>query len=326
MKRIITIILVVITTISCSAQNTCEQLQALKKQYYGFTPSNFTQKEKEERSAGLDKFWEYAKANKPQSLECLKDMILAENNDPYFCFDASSLLLQMDDKQQYLDVILKGVGKCKLKDLDLEPYLKITCFLGIKGKDISTLTEKFISEPNAKVFLTEHVITLSAIDASLFIYNIMGTDKAESFLFKIIKDGNSTGKHNAAVALNLLSTNKGDSLINHLIETKQLADSTIKFILSDRKQFTGSLICNGGTDRNSILQQLKGFPGSPERVDPHVAGNDDFICSACKNLTPKDADVVRAARDKSTPGPSDEALYDYFALTKILMTVRNKPQ
>jgi len=325
MKHIFTVILIVITTISCSAQSVCEQLQILKKKYYGFEPSNFTQKEKEERSAGLDKFWDYAKANTPVSMGCIKEMILAENNDPYFCFDASSLLLTMDSKQQYLDVVLKGVEKSRLKYLDLEPYLRIACYLGAKGKDITRLTQKFISEPNAKVFLTVHVITLNAVDAGLFLCNIMGTDKAEKCLFETIKSGNPTGRHNAAIILNLLSTNKGDSLLNQFIQNKQLSDSTIQSIKKDREELTVKLNCKGSIlSRSEVLQKLKNYPGKAGQEDSEIAGNTDLICSAFKVLKPEDAEIIRAARDRSTPGLSDEALYDYIAFTGILMAARSK--
>jgi len=324
MNRNIILVIFIFVNTACSAQSVCEQLRKLKQQCYGFKPSEISEIEKERKNTVLDKFWDFAKSNKSESPECLKQMILAEKEDGYFCYDASALLLQLDEKQQYLDVVVEGLKKCRLKDLQLEPYLQICFFLGKKGKDISELAEKLISEPKATVFLTEHVITLTASDASLFLYNTMGTANAEKSLINTIETGNVTGRQNAAQVLNAISTPRGDSLINILIKKKQIPDSTINMILADKKGATASPTCNGDLNRETVLQRLKNYPGEVGQPDSEIAGNDELICSACKALTAEDIEIIRAARNRSTRGLSDEALYDYFALTKILLTVRNK--
>lgn len=311
-------------TLSCSAQTVCEQMHQLKEKYYGFTPRHFTEKELDAKSADLDKFWNYAKANKTEAILCLKDMILAEKNDTYFSFDASSLLLQLDDKEQYLDVVAEGIKKANLNELQLESYLRICLFLGKKGKDIRGLTEKLIREPNAHVYLVEHVITLSAAEASLFLYNTMSTSTAEESLINIIEHGNSTGKANAAIVLEILSTPKGDSVINDLVKNKSLPDSVAQAISGIKKEFSNKNKCDTTISRDELLRRFKSYPGEPGEGDHEVAGNANFICSACKNLKPEDADIVRAARQKSIIGLSDESLYEYFTLTKILMAVRSK--
>jgi hypothetical protein len=285
MLRIITTVFLALSISNCSAQSLCEKLAQLKKQYYGFKPTKLSAKQREEKSAELDKFWNMAKTAPKDALQCLKDMILTENNDPYFCFDASTLILSLDKQQQYLDVVLEGVKKTDLDDLQLETYLEVCFFLGKNGKDISTPTEKLISTPGAHVYLTTHVIDLSAIDASLFLYNTMTTEKAESSLINTITKGNAVGKHNAAVVLNLLSTPKGDSLLNRLIVEGKLADSTKRFILKDREAFT---------------------------KDTKTA------------LTIKDEESVRVARQQSIQDLSDEGLGRFFEQTRLLMTIRKK--
>lgn len=324
MKRIFVVSIFLINAVLCSAQSVCEKLHLLKQQYYGFTPLALTSKQIDAKSADLDKFWSFAENNKTEAITCLKQMILAENKDTYFCFDASDLLLHLDDKFQSLDVVAAGLQKSNLKELQLEEYLHVCFVLGKKGTDISALTEKLISEPHATVFLTEHVITLSSVEASLFLYNTMGTEKAEISLFETLKNGNPTARSNAAMVLNTISTAKGDSLLNLLIKNRELPDSVEKAILKNKKEFAKKLTCKGSINRDEILARLKNYPAAPGETDEEVAGNEEFICSACKALTPGDAEAVRAARDRSTPGLSDESLYDYFALTGILMAIQNK--
>ncbi|SDE99798.1 hypothetical protein SAMN05216464_111228 [Mucilaginibacter pineti] len=324
MYRIITLLFLSLITVSCSAQSLCDKLAQLKQECYGFKPEGLTDEQREAKSAALDRFWNLAMSDTLQAAPCLKEMILAEKNDSYFCFDASSLLLKMDNRHQYTDVALAGVQKSNIDDLQLEPYLQMCFYLGHMGKDVGSLAEKLISKPQASVYLTIHVVTLSAIDASLFLYNTMSTEKAEGYLIKAVTQGNATARHNGAVALNIIATTKGDSLLNSLIASKQLADSTITFILNDRKTFTQNASCKGNISREEILGDLQ-----RSRTDSRInyfgfAGNDETICAACTQLRKEDIDAIRTARMKATPGLSDEGLSEYFALTKILMTVRSK--
>jgi len=285
MARLLIVLLLLFTSFTIKAQSLCEKLSKLKTEYYGFKPNSLNKKQTESKSAQLDKFWELAKTDPEKALPCLRDMIMAENNDPYFCFDASTLVLTLDKKEQYLDVILEGVRKCDLKELQGEPFLRVAYFLGNKGKNISALTEKLMSTPGAHVFLAQHAINLSAADASIFLYNLMSTKDAEDNLFKIIADSNPTGKRNAAIVLTLLSTAKGDSLLDSLIANNKMDDSTKTFILKDKA---------------------------------------DMIKSAKTERTAKDEEAVREERRKTITGLSDESLERYFSLTCVLMKIRNE--
>jgi hypothetical protein len=195
MARIFIVLFLLTSSVACSAQTLCEKLAKLKTAYYGFKPNSLDAKQTEAKSADLDKFWNRAKTDPDAALPCLRDMIMAENNDPYFCFDAASLILSLDKKEEYLDVVLAAAKKADLNQIQGEAYLNVAFFLGHKGKDISPLAEKLLSTPGAHVYLTIHVIDLNAIDASIFLYNLMNIKSAEDNLFNIIANGNPTGKH-----------------------------------------------------------------------------------------------------------------------------------
>jgi|GEM_PF-3183474 len=322
MRRTLTSFLFLLLSFISIAQTTCDSLTLLKKSIYGFKPSNLSDSLKNLKSKELDVFWRTAQNNPTDASKCLKALIELEKKDSYFCFDASSLLLRLDTSTQYLPTVINGIKKCKLEDLQLSTYLQICFYLGYKGQDIGALTTKLISLPNASIFLSNHFITLNAIDASIFLFNIMPTTTAENVLISAIQDGNSTAKHNAAVVLNLLATDRGDDFLNLAIEKKQLEDSTIQFILNDKKNFI--VKPKGSTNREKVLEALNDVPYNFEKEFFGFAGNDELISSACSQLNKKDIEKIRVARRKSTPGLSDEALHEYFALTKILMTVRNK--
>lgn len=285
MARLTLIAFLILSALNSFSQSLCEKLAKAKKEYYGFKPNSLKGEQVQAKSADLDKFWELAKADPEKSLPCLKEMILSENNDPYFCFDASTLILSIDKKEQYLDVVLQGVNKADLGQLQLEAYLRVCFFLSKKGKDITAATEKLISEKGAHVFLTAHAIDLSAIDASLFLYNTMSDEIAENSLINTIKNGNATAKHNAAVVLNILSTNKGDAFINELMNNGQLADSTKAFVLKDRETFSKA-------DNASTVGKTE------ERL--------------------------RTERHETIQGLSDEGLQRFFRITTELITLRSR--
>jgi hypothetical protein len=285
MVRIFIALLILFSSITCSAQTLCEKLAKLKTEYYGFKPTSLNTKQMEAKSAQLDKFWDLAKSDTAAALPCLRDMIMTENNDPYFCFDAATLILSLDKKEEYLDAVLAGANKADLNQIQGEAYLNVCFFLGHKGKDIGPLAEKLLSTPGAHVYLTVHVIDLSAIDASIFLYNLMSIKTAEDNLFNIIANGNPTGKHNAAVVLNILSTNRGDSLLNKLMNENKLADSTKAFVLRDRKAFA-------------------------EHAD--------------KKQSTRTEDEVRTERTNTITALSDESIERYFSLTAELMAIRHK--
>ncbi len=321
MKKIF-ILAILLTSIISFSQTTCDSLLLLKKKVYGFKPSELTDTLKSLKSKDLDLFWKTARNNPKEAAPCLKSLIENETVDSYFCFDASSLLVRLDSTDTYLPTVIKGLKKCELSDLQLSSYLEICFYLSYKKQDITELATKLISVPDAKIFLSNHFITLNAVDASIFLFNNMPMETAEKTLVSAISNGNPTAKHNAAVLLNLMATDTGDKFINSLIEKKELEDPTIQFIMKDRKNFI--LKPKGSESRSKIIEYLNDVPYNFEKEFFGFAGNNKLIGSACKQLTKQDIEKIRIARQKSTPGLSDEALHEYFALTAILMTVRDK--
>lgn len=321
MKKTFLIIFLLISSISIS-QTTCDSLILLKKKVYGFKPSELTDTLKSLKNKDLDIFWKTSRNNPKEASKCLTTLIENETKDSYFCFDASSLLVRLDSTNTYLPTVINGLKKCNLEDLQLSPYLEICFYLNYKKQDVTELATKLISVPDAKVFLSNHFITLSAIDASIFLFNNMPTEVAEKCLLSAIETGNPTAKHNAAVLLNLLASDSGDKYLNSLIEKKQLDEATINFIMKDRKTFI--IKPKGSESRSKIIESLNDVPYNFEKEFFGFSGNEELVGSACKQLNKQDIDKIRSARQKTTPGLSDEALHEYFALTTILMTVREK--
>jgi len=322
MTATIVLSILMIASTVCSAESTCDSLLQIKNKVYGFRPRDLSDSLMDLKSKELDTFWDAAKTNPVAAAECLKSMIEKETSDSYFCFDASALLLQLDTTTKYFPTIVAGMKKTNLDDIQLSIYLQLCFYMGLKGQDIGDLTTTLISIPNAKVDLRSHFITLDAIYASIFLFNVMPVKTAEDVLISAINNGNATAKHNGAVVLTLIATDNGDSILNSLLERKVLADSTVDIV--GKYRAVPPLKEDGTATREKVLESLHDVPYNFEKEFYGFAGNADLIASACRLLNKGDQELIRDARSRSTPGLSDEALHEYFALTRILMIVRAK--
>ena len=303
-------------------QDLCESIAQLKTKTYGFKPAGLSQKKKEEKNKQLNAFWDKVKTEGQPGLKCLQALILAEGSDTYFCWDASALLAHLDTSGASLEIVRQGLEKADLNDLQLEPYLQLSNALALKGINIENLTAKLLSLQDARVFLTAHVITLDAMEAAIFLVNTMPTDRAEQFLINLYSKGNEAAKKNAIPLLALLSTDAGDRFIDSLRRKSELdkqVDELIAGIKQDPKTNE-----TGSQGREAVLTALNDLPYNLDKNFFGFAGNTDLISSALKNLGKEDIELLRLGRSKSTPSLSDEALSEYFTLSKILLYIRTK--
>ena len=109
---------------SAAIDSACVELQKDKSTIYGFHPSQISQKEREAKSAQMDRFWESVKSMRQPGIDCLKQLIVAEQQDGFFVFDAASLLLSLDKSATSLEVASSGIAKADLNDLDSSSYIR----------------------------------------------------------------------------------------------------------------------------------------------------------------------------------------------------------
>jgi len=82
--------------------------------------------------------------------------------------------------------------------------------------------------------------------------------------------------------------------------------------------------CTGGIKRKEIFKYLDEVQDNLKNKIGGFANNEVLICSAGKQLKHEDIEKIRVARKRSLSEVSDEALLEYFALSRILVAVRNK--
>ena len=309
-------------SVSAAMDSACAELQKDKSPIYGFHPSQVSEKEREAKSAQMDRFWKLVKSQGQPGIDCLKQLIVAEQQDGFFVFDAASLLVSLDQSPASLEVALTGTSKTDLKDVDSSAYIRMTMFLFHKGLEITPLVEHYMTAPEVKGFVPQHAMTLDRETGALFMYGSMPISSADQSLIKML-NSNQSATRSAAAALLSLSLTEGSFKAIKAVDRTSLSESI-------RKSVEGSLkhqrIEDAGPTKKSraeVLQPLNRIPNFGGDFWG-VAGDKESTQSAIALLQEEDLPVLREARRKSIYGLSDEALHEYFALSRILLCVINR--
>lgn len=307
---------------SAAMESACAELQKEKSDIYGFHPAQISQKERDAKSSQMNRFWQSVKSQGPLGIDCLKQLIVAEQQDGFFVFDAASLLLSLDTSTASLEVASSGIAKADLKDLDSSAYIHTTLSLFHRGMDITSLVEHYMTAPEVKGFVPQHAMTLDRETGAIFMYGSMPSSSADRSLIRMLSS-NESATRSAAVALLPLSLTKDSLTALKAIDRTALPESI-------RKSVEGCLrhqqIEDAGPMKQSRAEVLKTLNRIPKFGGDFwgVAGDKEFTQSAIALLQEEDLPVLREARRKSIYGLSDEALHEYFALSMVLLGVINR--
>jgi len=91
----------------------CDTLEAAKAD----APSQVTDEVRKLKTVQMDQFRDSAKGLGPPAIPCLPQMVGNERRDPYFLFDASSLLLHLDSSPASLEAVSAAVASPVILDM-----------------------------------------------------------------------------------------------------------------------------------------------------------------------------------------------------------------
>jgi hypothetical protein len=300
----------------------CAELHKKKATIYGFRPSEISKEERKDKSARMDEFWKSVKAHGQPGLECLRQLITTEQQDGFFVFDAASLLISLDQSPASLEVARIGISKTNLKDVDSSGYIRNTLFLFHKGLDITPLVEHYMTAPEVKGFVPQHAMKLDRETGAFFLYGSMSSASADQSLIRMLNSKEPSTRSAAAVLLSLNLTKESFKALKTVNRTslpeptRQAVESAMKY---QRIEKSGS----AKKSRAEVMHTLSRIPKYGEDFYG-VAGDEEFAESAIAFLQEEDLPALREARRKSIYGLSDEALGEYFALSRVLLGVINR--
>jgi hypothetical protein len=132
--------------------------------------------ERTQKSAVLDQFWTRAKAGQPQYVPALRQELADFKNPPFFLYDGSMmLLLSLSNSSADRKVALAAMAHCDLQDVQTQDYFYQVHRMATLGDDTSAAAFHILDQPNFKVFIPQHVLTLGQDYA--IIYLLFSTDQ-----------------------------------------------------------------------------------------------------------------------------------------------------
>src|SRR2546423_12967334 len=104
----------------CFAQtDSCESFAAMVKRVYNFKPSKLTEAQRETKGPEMDRVWNAVKANPNKMTPCLRTALEDPSADPWFCFDGSTLLVDVDPSRSSKALEVRCYTRVDLDDVDL---------------------------------------------------------------------------------------------------------------------------------------------------------------------------------------------------------------
>jgi hypothetical protein len=307
----------------------CEKLETAKAKAYGFAPSQVSDQERKLKATLMDEFWETAKTLGPSSVPCLQQMIGDNRNDPFFLFDASSLLLNMDSSPASLQAISAALVRTDLKDIQIAAYLRMLLALSRKNVDIGPLAEKYMVYPSVDTYLPEHAMQLDRTQGALLLYGSMDPQLSEKYLEALAKQSKPEVRGAAVFALALNLTEASFRAFHAGLSLDGVSPGDRKGIGSILRYEAPKPEPNPKLSREQVLKRIDAVIGGdfdhPDKTNPpYVAGDTGFETSAHALLTPADLPLVYEARRKSVRGVSDESLDEYMSWSLTIFEIINR--
>ncbi len=316
------------------AQNDpCAQLQLLKKEVYGFRAASLNQQQQAEKEKQVDRFWSAARAQGPRGVSCVREMLQAERRDAFFLFDASTLLLHLDDSPKSLEVIQGAASRADLAEINPAGYVELVLELAREGVDTSALAAKYMEYPNVDGFVPEHSLPLDRATGAIFLYGSVRAEQADKNLIPLLQSKEKYVHDTVVLQLALNMTRESYRALAGLPGIDNLPDFARKQVIAAMAYHAPAGKALPTYSREQVLARLRRIPRTPEDVEAEfkkdnpvlgIADDEPFIRSAIVTLGAADLDSVRQVRRVSLMTVSDEALYEYAAYTRIILGVINR--
>ncbi len=199
MKRIISISLFLVTVFCVvpvlAQRENCIEFQKLVNVTYNFKPSKLTPEERTAKSAAMDKVWNEVKANRQKLLPCLREAINSPTADKFFGFDASNLLIELDQSDESKKTLIKNYAEVDFDDIDLRYWMPYIAILGYENFDTSEAGENWLKHPNPEYYLPQHgTFSVNKEIGAFIIYGSMDESIATPALVKIALQENHSAR------------------------------------------------------------------------------------------------------------------------------------
>ena len=148
----------VLTAVLASAQSSSIHQQI--QQTYNFHPHLLSSAEINQKSGVLDQFWTKAKLEPSVYVPALRQELADFKNSPFFLYDGSMLLLSLSDTTADRKIALAAIARSDLRDVQPRDYFFQVHRMATLNEDTTAAAFHILEDPNFKVFIPQHVLTL----------------------------------------------------------------------------------------------------------------------------------------------------------------------
>ena len=319
--------------VATAQERGCAELQALKKETYGFRPAKLTEQQRTAKEEQIERFRRQAESQGERGVRCLREMLKAERKDTFFLFDGASLLLRLDDSQPSLAAVSEAAGRSDLGEINTANYVELVLELAQHGVDTGALAEKYVRYPQADGYIAERSLAVDRATGATFLYGSMSAERADKYLVPLLAAKDSYVRGTAALELALAMTQASFRALAGLSGIDDLPEYAQKEVIHVLAYHTPPDNVIPTYSREQVLGRLRALPRSAEQLEAElkkddpvvgIAGDEPLIRSAIATLSAADLETVREARRAALIAVSEESLNEYAAYTEVILGVINR--
>ncbi len=325
--------LLLLVAAAAAQQQGCAELQALKKETYGFRPTKLSQLQQTAKEKQIDRFWKLAESQGKRGVACLRGMLKSETADSFFLFDGASLLLHLDDSQPSLAVVSDAAERSDLGEINTAGYVELVLELAQHGMDTGALAEKYMKYPKVDGYVAEHSLTVDRATGAIFLYGSMSAEHADKYLVPLLSAKEADVRGAAALQLALNMTRDSYRALAGLPGIDDLPEYARKQVIAAMAYHAPLGKAIPTYSREQVLARLRALPRTVQQREAElkkespvvgIADDEPFLRSAIATLSAADLETVREARRAALISVSDESLYEYAAYTRVILGVINR--
>jgi hypothetical protein len=126
------------------------------RQVYDFSPGKLTREEQNKKIPQMDDFWKKVKGDTTKYLPELRTELQIEGNPKFFYFEGGQLLLSLSKSVKDKQIVLDGVLKSDLADIDRRTLVSTLNYLAKAKLNTTEAALKILDDKEFQVFLPEH--------------------------------------------------------------------------------------------------------------------------------------------------------------------------
>lgn len=307
----------------------CAELEKLIDETYNFKPSKILPAELDAKSVAMDVVWKKVKANQKDLLPCLRQAINSRPGDKFFRFDASNLLIQLDQSAEAKKILLNAYAEVDLSDINLRYWMPYIAILGYEGFDTAAAGENWLKHPKPEYYLPQHgSLPVTKKIGAYIIYGSMDEALATPALVKIAAQETHPGRE---IAVELLMSQATPEAFRELkkLDRKGLS-AAVRESVDAFLTKPNLLAAREGEPKITRRQYLDAFEqltaGKPQAFLRLAVEVTDGEKDAVAVLKQEDIPLIRKARRAFVTGANPHSAEWYQGFTAILMTLTRKPE